>query len=310
MRIASVAWKGFAGLADGSLDFARDGGVPADLIVVTGPPGSGKTRLLEMIIAGKERVAAYGPRPRLDDVLGPAGTAAKISMQWWMSEDEQKFVGVTKPLLSTESIYARSGTVELAPDPAIGVLLERYDHDRQHGKMDYIPADRGLPSYATTVGDPVGDQRRKRLTRGPDKYAGLMKLAEGMILRRADAARTDTLGALFAALCPHLRLSGVGSAGDLEVVSAGGGSPRPLSRLSMSEKQAFAIAASMALVGVHHSVVLFDTPELYLSGAEARRQLEILQSFAPTNQWIVSTCAEEIVAMAAHRNLVRLGAPQ
>jgi len=89
-----------------------------------------------------------------------------------------------------------------------------------------------------------------------------------------------------------------------------GSTPRPLSRLSMSEKQAFAIAASMVLVGVQHSVVLFDTPELYLSGAEARRQLEVLRSFAPTNQWIVATCAEEIAAMAAHRNLVRLGAPQ
>jgi hypothetical protein len=309
MRIASVAWKGVAGLADGALDLARDGGIPADLVVVTGGPGSGKTRLLETIIAGKERVAAYGPRPRLDDLLGKDGTGAKISIEWWMSEEERAFVGVTTPVLPTEAIYERSNTADLAPDPAIGVLLERYDHEMHHGKVDYIPADRALPSYATAVGDPVYDQRRQRLSRGPDKYAGLMKLAEDMIVRRADAGRTGNLEALFTELCPHLQIAGASSAAGLEIVREGS-SPLPLSRLSMSEKQAFAIAASMALVGVHNSVVLYDTPELYLSGAEARRQLDVLRAFAPTNQWIVATCAEEIVAMAAQRNQVRLGAQQ
>jgi hypothetical protein len=309
MRIASVAWRGFVGLADGALDLARDGGIPADLVVVTGPPGSGKTRLLEMIIAGKEGVAAYGPRPRLDDVLGKEAAAAKISMEWWLSEDERDFVGVTKAVLSSESIYARSGPIEIAPDPAVGALLERYDHDPRHGKVDYVPADRGLPSYSTAVGDAVFDQRRKRLTRGPDKYAAILKLAEDTILRSSDVARINAFEALFTKLCPHLSLGGVGSAGNLEIVRQGG-AVRPVSRLSMSEKQALALAASMVFVGIESSVILFDTPELFLSGAEARRQLEVLRAFAPTNQWIVATCAEEIVAMAAHRNLVRLGAAQ
>lgn len=306
MRIATVAWKGIVGLADGALDFAQDGGMPSDLVVATGPPGSGKTRLLEVIIAGKEGVAAYGPRPRLDDVLGREGTAAKISMDWWLSEEEQKFVGVTKSVMPTEAIYLRSGLPELAPDPAIGVLLERYDHDPRHGKVDYIPADRGLPSYSTSVGAPEYEQRLKRLSRGPDKYGGLLKIAEDTILRRMDNERIEALGDLFRRLCPHLRLGGVGITRGIEVRREGGG-VRSISQLSMSEKQSLAIAASMVLVGVHHSVVLFDTPELYLSGAEARRQLDVLRAFAPSNQWIVATCAEDIVAMAGQRSLVRMG---
>ncbi|UQA57167.1 hypothetical protein [Polyangium aurulentum] len=310
MKIASVAWKGFAGLADGSLDLARDGGgVPADLVVVTGPPGAGKTRLLEAIIAGKERVAAYGPRPKLDDVLGKMGTAAKITIDWWLSEEERAFVGAPKPLQTTESIYARSGVAELAPDPAIGVLLERYDHDPRHGKVDYIPADRGLPTYTTSVSNPVYEQRTKRLTRGPDKYGALSKLATDTILGRGDPARSEALAGLFKQLCPHLRLGKVSSTGDLEVEREGR-PPTPVSRLSMSEKQAFMLAASMVLVGLNHSILLFDTPELYLSGAEARRRLDVLRGFAPANQWIVATSSEEIVAMADHKSLVRLGGPQ
>ncbi|MDI1475989.1 hypothetical protein [Polyangium sp. y55x31] len=308
MRIASVTWKGFLGLADGSLDLARDGALPADLVVVTGPPGSGKTRLLDVIIAGKERVAPYGPGPRLDDVIGKDGTSAKITIEWWLSEDERKVVGAPRPLLGTEAIYTRTGPAELAPDPAIGVILERYDHEPQHGKVDYIPADRGLPPHVTSVRDPVYEQRRVRLSRGPDKYAGIVKLAEQTMLRRTDDAKIAELKELFAKLCPHLRLRGVSAAGDIEF-GREGGPPRPVSKLSMSEKQAFMIAATMVLVGVHHSVVLYDSPELYLSGAEARRQFEVLRAFAPTNQWIVATSSEDIVAMAAHRNLVRLGAP-
>jgi hypothetical protein len=309
MRIASVAWKGVAGVADGALDFARDGGIPADLVVVTGPPGSGKTRLLETIIAGKERVAAYGPRPKLDDLLGREGTAAKIVLDWWLSEDERSFVGVRTPVQTTEAIYARSGVPELAPDPAIGLLLERYDHDPRNGKIDYIPADRGLPSYATSVSDPVYEQRTKRLSRGPDKYAALSKLATDTVLGRGDSARVEALSTLFTKLCPHLRLGKVSSTGDLEIAREGV-PPVPVSRLSMSEKQAFMIASSLVLVGVQNSVVLFDTPELFSSGAEARRRLEVMRGFAPTNQWIVATCAEEIVAMADHKSLVRLGGPK
>jgi len=309
MRIAKLTYTGFAGLGDGSLDFARDGGVPSDVIVVTGPPGSGKTRLLELIIAGKERVAPYGPRPRLDDVIAPGGSAAKIIIDWWLSEEERAFVGVNRPFQTTEAIYARSGPFELAPDPAIGVLLERYDHDPSHGKIDYLPADRGLPSFSTMVSDPVFDQRPKRLARGPDKYAGLVKLASDAILRRTDTPRIDALRALFTELCPHLRLGGVTASGDIEAIRADG-STTPASRLSMSEKQALAIASSLVLVGVHGSIVLYDTPELYLSGAEARRWLEILKNHAPTNQWIVATTADEVVAMTPQKNVVRFGAPR
>ncbi|NUQ77660.1 MAG: ATP-binding protein [Polyangiaceae bacterium] len=310
MRIAKLKWAGVSGLSDGALDFARDGEVPADLVVVTGPPGSGKTRLLEgVIIAGKERVAAYGPAPRVDDVLPKGGEAAKIAIEWWLSADERAFVGVAKPLQVTEAIYARSGSPLLAPDPAIGVLLERYDHEPRHGKVDYIPADRGLPSYSAMVGNPVFDQRGKRLSRGPDKYAGMQRLVGEALLRNTDSARLEAVKDLFSKLCPHLRLGGVSEDWEVEITRSGRGAAS-LSRLSASERQAFAIASSLVFVGVHHSVVLFDTPELHLSGSETRRWLDLLRAFAPTNQWIVATNAQEVVAMVGEKTLVRLGEPQ
>ena len=60
MKIARLSTLGVHGLEDATYELThRDTGVPHSIVVVTGPAASGKTRLLEAIVAGKEGAAPY-----------------------------------------------------------------------------------------------------------------------------------------------------------------------------------------------------------------------------------------------------------
>ena len=65
--------------------------------------------------------------------------------------------------------------------------------------------------------------------------------------------------------------------------------PRAIDELSLSQRLAFDLAATFTLVGLHHSVVLFDTPELGLPAGDALRTLYALRDYAPTTQIVVAT---------------------
>ena len=60
MKLARVSFLGVRGLADATYDLVGPSGVPHDLVVVTGPTASGKTRFLEAVVAAKEAIAPYG----------------------------------------------------------------------------------------------------------------------------------------------------------------------------------------------------------------------------------------------------------
>lgn len=300
MKIAAVSWRGVAGLADAGVELVTNG-APNDLVVVTGPSGSGKSRLLWSIVAAKERLAPYGPGATDESITGGTGNA-KIAIDWWFSEAERSDVGLEGAHHHTEVLFpnAKMPAVQAA---AVNELLARYSHDRRMGKLDYLPPDRMMPQSASASGDSEFDQKRRRLTRGSEKYAACRRIAVEII--RRGGPKAEELTRLFSALCPHLRLGGVTPTNDLELVRASGRSVI-VSRASSSEWEAFALAATIVIVGLHESVILYDTPELHLDGAEAARRLQVLRNTLPTTQLIVATKADAVVAMEGAR-VVQLG---
>lgn len=300
MKIAALSWRGVAGLADAGVELVA-GGVPNDLVVVTGPSGSGKSRLLWSIVAAKERLAPYGPGVTDENITGGSGTA-KIAVDWWFSERERGDVGLDGAHHHTEALFPKP-KMPAVQAAAVNELLARYSHDRTKGKLDYVPPDRMMPQSASASGDTEFDQKRRRLSRGSEKYAACRRLAIDIV--RKGGSKADELTRLFGALCPHVRLGGVTASNDLELVRPSGRSVI-VSRASSSEWEAFALAVTIVVVGLHESVILYDTPELHLDGAEAARWLAVLRQALPTTQLIVATKAPAVVAMEGAR-VVPLG---
>jgi|GEM_PF-133064 len=90
MKIQRAELLGIAGVPDLSLDLTSSStGEPHARVVVTGPAGSGKTRLLEALIAAKEAIRPYGPLATGAPWIR-AGQAAKIRLTFWLDDDERE----------------------------------------------------------------------------------------------------------------------------------------------------------------------------------------------------------------------------
>ncbi|MBL9026492.1 MAG: ATP-binding protein [Myxococcales bacterium] len=305
MKIRTITTSGLRSVPDRTFSLTGDAAVPFDVVVVTGPPSSGKTTFLDAIAAHKEVVSPYGAPPPARDLIRPGGTTAKISVEWWLDPAELDTAGLKGPSTS-ETVFKRQGLHGSDADPGLLAVLERYSHYTGIGKIDYFPDDRGLPLHGALVSDVVLDQRFQRLTRGPGKYASLVRFVRNMLLGTDDQSRLEPLKQLFHALCPWRTLASVNGVG-MPVFHATNGLETPLDKLSGAEQQAFLFAATVVMVGLFDSVVLIDTLELRLAPGEAARVLAALKAYAPTNQWIVATTDPEIVASVPAPACIRLG---
>ncbi|MBL8743155.1 MAG: hypothetical protein JNK04_18725, partial [Myxococcales bacterium] len=83
MKISQLACRGIAGLPDLTLDFMSSLGRPHDLVIVTGPEASGKTRLCELIIAGLEVIGPYEGIVRSSTWLAPGAASGRLELGLW-----------------------------------------------------------------------------------------------------------------------------------------------------------------------------------------------------------------------------------
>lgn len=305
MKIVTIETSGFRALEDKSWKLSDPD--PQDLVVVTGPSGSGKTSLLEAIALGKELVAPYGAPPAARQMCRNESGPARIAIEWWLDEDERDLAGVDEPLQRTEGILHPTGKRDVDADPGVIDVLERYAHRPGIGKVDYFPDDRAVPLHGSIVADLVTDQRFSRLTRGPGKYASLVRYVRATMNDPEEKRAADSLRELFAKLCPRKRLVGVNGLG-VPVFHTSAGRETSLDKLSGSETMAFVFAGTVVMLALHNSVVLIDDIELRLGAGDAARFIGELRAFAPTNQWIVTSSDPEVIAMVDAGARVDLGA--
>ena len=173
MKIQRVTFIGVRGLRDATHDFTNpETGAPHDLVVLTGPAASGKTRALEAIVAAKEAIGAYGPMSPGDPWID-AGVA-KIVIAFHLDEEEQTYAGSASAVVEAEAQFLPD-RVRSDADEGIVAVLERYGHEPARGKLEYFPATRRISALAPYHGLGAGEQRLLRAGKDARKYSFVMR---------------------------------------------------------------------------------------------------------------------------------------
>ena len=293
MKIQRATFLGIQGVGDATLDLTdHRTGEPHGTVVITGPSASGKTRMLEALIAAKEAVGAYGLPPVGAWWIG-AGKAAKILLTFQLDAAEREHAGTSSATLDAEVIFlperARSDA-----DEGLRAVLERYSHEPAHGKLEYFPASRRISPYAPFAGLGAVEQRLVRAGKDPRKYSSVVSLLRTFEL---DHARAAGFAARLEALSPTCRYV----RGSTEIIplcfSSRGGPAVTVHELADGEADAVIFAATAVTVGLDHSLVFIDRPDLHLGNPA--HLLGGLAALGQDNQLFLAAGAELAAAAAA-----------
>lgn len=319
MKIHSLTFIGVRGLRDASLDFTnRETGKPHEVVVITGPGASGKTRALEAIVAAKEAIAPYGPMVPGAPWIAEGSTATKVKLKFHLDDEEMTFAGASSPVAEAEVSFLPNRARGEADDGLVAVL-QRYAHDPGKGKLEYFPASRRVPALPPFGGLGAAEQRLLRATKDARKYSFVTRLLREL---EADADRGRRFAALLEGLSPSCRFApGGASEGLPRCLSSNAGpitmgeAPRPPAQplltpaeLSDSEADALLFAATAVGIGLGRSLVLIDRPEQYVDPAFVPRFLGGLRALGEDNQLILASSSPELIAAAAPAAVVTLEA--
>lgn len=290
MRILNLETQGVRALPDGiEWSFA-----PVPAVMVTGPQGCGLTTFLQSIAWSAASMGNGELAPSAADVVRGGGKAATIRTRWALDDDEKAEGGTVAESLDAEVVYDTGRLDRADADPALLGAMSRYDHTPTRAKVVLVPArrvtDAGFPAFF----DFELDQRRKRFSDQPDKYAAIPAAVSKLVLE-GDRARFDAIRETFGKMAGGARLVGANRSLQPELDLPSG--PRvTLGKLSFAERNAFVLAALPTLLGLDRSIVLLDTPELGLAPGRARAWVEALTSATPSAQWIVATRDPDLLA--------------
>lgn len=283
MKIQRAAFRGVRGLPDLTLDFGdpRTGGAHP-LVALAGPSASGKTRILEALVAAKEAVREYGVPVAGAPWAGATG-AGKVAVSFHLDPDERDFAGTASQTIDAEVIF-RDDRVDCEADDGLRAVLGRYSHNPKYGKVEYFPAERRIPTFPPFPGLGPAEQRLLRPGKEPRKYGFVLPFLRTL---DTDAPRRARFAAALAALSPSCRYVADTSGEAIpRCFSSRGGEPLTAAQLSHGEADAVVIAATATLIGLDRSLVLIDRPDLHVD--DAARLLSGLAAVGQDNQWILA----------------------
>ena len=303
MKISHLAARGIAGLPDLECDLVSSAtGRPHDLIVVTGPAASGKTRLCELVLAVLETVGPYQGIVRAEDWLADPARSARAELGFWLTEDESK--RAAGPADPRAVVHFSSSGVRFEVGRALGRLLSHYDHDPAHGKREYFPETRQRAWGARSDGFGALEQSLQRSSKDPQKYSAIPRFLAAL---PNDPPRQRAFAEAIERLSPTVRYAPVKTADGGAYFTSRGQNGVHYSELSGSETDAVLIAATAAMIGLCHSIVILDRPELYVPADRLVAWVNGLTTLGADNQWFVATADAGLAAAVDRSQRVALG---
>jgi len=325
MKLLRLALDNFRGAPNGEYAFTHPTtGTPLDTIYVTGPAASGKTTFLEAIAALKESVGAYGLGPNPARLLRRGARSGRVTGTWQLTPGEMARAEAKQATVEAKLDLGEGLAPDLA-DAGLRALFEGYSHDSALGKFEYFPANRRLSPGDGAKPLPLALEAGLRLRASPEKYAcirqALLDLAladgvgtvqeakaRGVLLKRDTRDSLAPYRADLAELAPGIRLGGVEMRGDDPELffERPDGGRLVLDDLSDSEKQAILFCVTYRRIGLSHSLVLIDQPELYLHADVQLRFMRALGRLGTDNQTFVATGSIEITRTATPHEIINL----
>lgn len=327
MKLLKLQLENFRGVPDGTTTFLHPAtGKPHDLVLLTGGHASGKTSLLGAIAAVKELAGGYGPPPDVARLRKSGVATGTIAATWLLSDAEAARAEINGGSLVTEVTLA-DGPAPLLAAP-VRALFAGFSTDASRGKFELFPANRRLSLALAPPGRPSGfTEARHRLSSEPGKYNGaraaLVEMAVSAAMKAA--SRLDARGVLtkweqpdaFAAikrsvaeLAPWIRFLGV-QQDESEAARVrferDNGAEIELADLSETEQQALLFAVAFDRLGLNHSIVLIDTPELFFPPDDHAPFLRSLAGLGADNQIFAATTSPALLEVVSPAQIVRLG---
>lgn len=302
MKLQRVAFLGVRGVKDATYDLARAGtGGPHDVVVISGPTASGKTRLLEALMAAKEAIGPYGLMVVGAPWIAPGAPVSTIELTFSLDEAERAFAKASSKVVDAEVTFLPGRARAVAPGGLIA-LLGRYTHDPSKGKFEYFPANRRLPSFGPFDGCSSAEQMLYRAGKEGRKYSfvvnGLRALSNDPEQAARFAAKLSKLSATVRYVAPA-----AAGEGPLHCLSSRGGAPRGPGELSDAEADAVLFAATAVAIGLDGSVLLIDRPDLYVDPQGLPSFVAGLLALGAGNQVFLAS-SNPSVAAAAERAFV------
>jgi hypothetical protein len=293
MKIQRVTFLGVRGVPDLALDFldaAAD--APHDLVVLSGPPASGKSRALEVLATAIEAVAPHGPGIAGAPWIG-AGAAAKVIFAAYLDEEERAYAGGDAVAYEAEVTFLPD-RVDAAADEGLIAVLERYDHQHRTGKIEYLASSRRLTLEQPWAGLSALEQAALRSGKDARKYSFVPRFLRALEPGSAHArAFADTLSTL----SPTCRYQQAPAAPGLpRCFTSRHGAAVTAAELSHGEADAVLLAATAVAVQLTRSIVLVDRPDLHVAPASVPSFVAGLRALGEDNQLILASAAPEVHA--------------
>jgi len=298
MKISRFAARGVLGLRDLDLDFAAGApGGPRDLVIVSGPPASGKTRLFDLMLAALEAVGPYHGMVRASDWCADLGKGARVELGLSV---EGSPVGAAERAV----VDFTADGVLTAVNRRVAKLVSRYDHDPTHGKREYFPEGRQRAWGARCDGLGELEQSLLRSTKDAQKYSFVPRFLAEL---RHDVRRRETFARQLELLSPSVRFAAAPRKDPTACFKNRMREEVPFVELSSSESEAVIIAATATLVGLHRSVIFLDRPELHVPSDRLAEFVEALLQLGEQNQWFIATSDRNLAASLPQAHHVSLG---
>ncbi len=306
MRIVSIAIADMPPINRFEVEGLRD------LVVLAGPNGVGKTRLMQHVLAFLEN-----PNQDLATRLCLEATCDAERAAWGRDRISTSEPAGLRALKETLKRSRRRREWNSS--------LLYFDSDRRVGRVMPPKFDWHIPDpYKESIG--WNSTFRPVAKRFEETVHSMFKMVEHQKREIAERAMTkqragdtsmpldfgdpmEPFKRVFAQLLAPKTLANLDTSQNQPLQYTVGGRTFTLQALSSGEREVVTVAFDFLLRGPSHCVVLFDEPELHLHPELAYRLIRTLQTIGENNQFILCTHSADIISSALNGSVVFLAPP-